>query len=90
MSDGWTNGKGRTLLNFLVHCSQGNMFIKLVDVSTNVKGVALLREVMDGFIQEIGLQHVVQIISSYLCVSHQVANGEAPHSVLDSMCYPLY
>jgi hypothetical protein len=28
MSDGWTDGKGRTLLNFLVHCPKGSMFIK--------------------------------------------------------------
>ena len=33
MSDGWSDKKGRTLLNFLVHCPQGIMFIKSVDAS---------------------------------------------------------
>jgi hypothetical protein len=35
MSDGWTDRKGRTLLNFLVHFSRGTMFIKSVDASTH-------------------------------------------------------
>jgi hypothetical protein len=63
MSNGWTNGKGRTLLNFLVHCPRGTMFIKSIDASMHVKDATLLCELMDGFIQEIGLQHVVQIIT---------------------------
>jgi hypothetical protein len=63
MSDGWTDRKGRTLLNFLVHCPRGTMFIKSVDASTHVKDATLLCELMDGFIQEIGLHNVVQIIT---------------------------
>jgi hypothetical protein len=59
MSDDWTDGKGRTLLKFLVHYPKSTMFIKSVDASTHVKYVALLCELLDGFIQEIGAQHVV-------------------------------
>lgn len=40
----------------------GIMFIKFVDASTNVKDVALLCELLDGLIQQIGVQHVVQTI----------------------------
>ena len=36
MYDGWTDGKGRTLINFLVHCPRGTMFIKIVDASASV------------------------------------------------------
>jgi hypothetical protein len=50
MSDGWTDRKGRSLLNFLVHCPRGTMFIKSVDASTHVKDAALLCELMDAFI----------------------------------------
>ena len=91
--DGWTDRKGRTLLNFLVQCPKGTMFIKSVDASTHVKDTTLLCELMDGFIQEIGLQHVVQIIIdnvANICGCWQVANGEAPHIVLDSLCCPLH
>jgi hypothetical protein len=63
MSDGWTDGKGRTLLNFLVHCPKGSMFIKLVDASAHVKDAALLCELLHGFIEEIGAHHVVQIVT---------------------------
>ena len=31
MSDGWTDRKGRTRINSLVHCLECTMFIKLVD-----------------------------------------------------------
>jgi hypothetical protein len=63
MSDGWTNRKGRSLLNFLVHCPRGTMFIKSIDASAHVKDAALLCELMDAFIQEIGVHNVVQIIT---------------------------
>jgi hypothetical protein len=55
MSDGWIDGKGRTLFNFLVHCPKGAMFMKSVDASAHVKDVALLCALLDGFIQEVGL-----------------------------------
>jgi hypothetical protein len=50
ISDGWADGKGRTLLNFLVHFPWGTMLIKFVDALVHVKDVALLCELMDGFI----------------------------------------
>jgi hypothetical protein len=33
MSNGWTKGKGRILLNFFIHCPKGTMFIK--DICVN-------------------------------------------------------
>ena len=36
MSDGWTDQKGRTLLNFLVSCPKGTMFMKSVDASAHI------------------------------------------------------
>jgi len=63
MSDGWTDRKGRTLLNFLVHCPKGSMFIKSVDALAHVKDASLLCELLSGFIEEIGLPNVVQIIT---------------------------
>jgi hypothetical protein len=62
MYDDWIDRKGRSLLNFLVHCPRGTMFIKSLDASTHVKDATLLCELMDVFIQEIFLHNVVQII----------------------------
>eukprot|EP00253_Pinus_taeda_P001725 PITA_01725 len=63
MSDGWTDRKGRTLLNFLEHCPKGTMFIKSLDASEHIKDVATICELLDGFIWEIGVQNVVQVIT---------------------------
>ena len=53
MSDGWIDRKGGTLLNFLVHCPRGTMFIKSVDALAHVKDAAFLCELMNVFILEI-------------------------------------
>lgn len=37
MVDGWTDGKQRTLINFLVYCPKGVMFLKSVTASGIVK-----------------------------------------------------
>jgi hypothetical protein len=63
MSDGWIDRKGMSLLNFLVHCPRGTMFIKSIDASTHMKDATLLCELMDAFIREISLHNVVQIIT---------------------------
>eukprot|EP00253_Pinus_taeda_P032135 PITA_32135 len=63
MSDGWTDRKGRTLLNFLAHCFKGTMFIKLSDASEHIKDAATICELLNGFIREIVVQNVVQVIT---------------------------
>jgi hypothetical protein len=42
MTNGWTNQKMRTLINFLVYCLKGTIFLKSVDVSDVSKTVRLL------------------------------------------------
>ncbi|RVW94039.1 hypothetical protein CK203_034077 [Vitis vinifera] len=37
MDDGWTDNRQRTLINFLVYCPEGILFVKFVDVSFIVK-----------------------------------------------------
>eukprot|EP00253_Pinus_taeda_P008053 PITA_08053 len=63
MSDGWTDGKNRTIINFLVSCSQGTMFLKSIGASDKVKDATLLFELLGNIIQEVGEQHVVQVIT---------------------------
>jgi hypothetical protein len=64
MSYGWTDQKGKTLLNLLVNCPRGTMFVKSVDASTHVKDASLLCDMLDKFIREVGSQHVVQVITN--------------------------
>jgi hypothetical protein len=63
MSNDWTNGKGKSILNFFVNCPKGTMFIKSFDASVYVKDARLLCELLNGFIREIGPQYVVQVIT---------------------------
>ena len=63
MSDGWTDMRGRTLLNFLVHCPRGTMFMRSVDASAHVKDEEPLVEDMVK-----NLPHV-----------SMVCNVESPH-----------
>ena len=64
MSDGWTDQKGRTLINFLVSCPKGTMFIKSVDASHQIKDARTLCDLLDVFILEVGAEHVVQVITN--------------------------
>jgi hypothetical protein len=73
MSNGWTNGKGKSILNFLVKCPKGTMFIKSVDASAYTKDAQFLCELLDGFIREIGPHYVVQVIMDN--AANYVASG---------------
>jgi hypothetical protein len=61
MSDGWSDGKNRTIINFLVSCPQGTMFLRSVDASDRVKDANLLFELLDEVVMEVGVENVVQV-----------------------------
>ena len=63
MLDGWTDQKGRTLINFLVSCPKGTMFMKSIDASAYIKDAKILCDLLDVFILEVGAEHV-QIITN--------------------------
>ena len=63
MSDGWTDQRNRTIINFLVFCPQGTMFLKSVDASDKVKDGHLLFQLLDEVIEDVGVANVVQIIT---------------------------
>jgi hypothetical protein len=63
MSDGWTDGKNRTIINFLVSCPQGTMFLKSVDASDKVKDANLLFHLLDEIVVIVGVENVVQVIT---------------------------
>jgi hypothetical protein len=54
---------GRTILNFLVNCPRGTMFVKFVNASAHVKDALLLCDLLYEFIREVGPQRVVQVIT---------------------------
>jgi hypothetical protein len=49
MSNGWTDGKRGTLLNFMVNCPKGTVSMKSIDALAHVKDAVLLSELLDEF-----------------------------------------
>ena len=47
MADGWTDTKHRSLINFLVYCPRGMVFVKSVDASDIVKSTRNLFNLFD-------------------------------------------
>ncbi|KAF7812484.1 glutamic acid-rich protein-like [Senna tora] len=51
MSDGWSSRTNRSLINFLVNCSAGTMFVKSVDASSYVKTAEKVYKLLDEFVE---------------------------------------
>ena len=62
MSNGWTNQK-QPIMNFLVYCPKGAMFLKSIDTSGLTKDAETLFNIFDSFIREIGVEYIVQLIT---------------------------
>ncbi|XP_028110596.1 uncharacterized protein LOC114309095 [Camellia sinensis] len=63
MSDGWTSQNGRTLINFLVNCPRGTMFVESIDASSYSKDGQKLFELLDKFVDDVGEVNIVLIIT---------------------------
>ncbi|RDY02322.1 hypothetical protein CR513_14231, partial [Mucuna pruriens] len=59
MCDGWTNGKGRSLTNFLINSTSESVFLKSIDTSNDGKKMF---ELLDSIVEEIGEENVVQVV----------------------------
>nr|KYP59947.1 hypothetical protein KK1_015394 [Cajanus cajan] len=64
MCDGWTDGKGRSLTNFLVNSPSGIVFLKSIDISDVIKNGKKIFELLDNIVEEIGEEHVVQVVTN--------------------------
>ncbi|KAF6147568.1 hypothetical protein GIB67_035325 [Kingdonia uniflora] len=61
MTDWWTDGKGRTLINFLVNCPKGTVFLKSIDGSAHIHDAELIYKMLKDVIEEVGEKNVIQI-----------------------------
>ncbi|RDY13309.1 hypothetical protein CR513_01802, partial [Mucuna pruriens] len=64
MCDGWTDGKGRSLTNFLVNSPSGSVFFKSIDNSDVIKNDQKIFELLDNIVEEIGEENVVQVVTN--------------------------
>lgn len=63
MSDGWTDGKQRSITNFLVNSPSGTVFVKSIDTSSFAKDATKLFDMLNKLVEEIGAENVVQVIT---------------------------
>uniref|UniRef100_A0A2N9F9R9 DUF659 domain-containing protein n=1 Tax=Fagus sylvatica TaxID=28930 RepID=A0A2N9F9R9_FAGSY len=61
--DGWIDEKGRHLVNFLVDCPRGIVYLRSSDVTSFIGDVDRLQLLLDGVIEEIGIENVIQVVA---------------------------
>ncbi|XP_040383082.1 uncharacterized protein LOC102714944 [Oryza brachyantha] len=64
MSDGWTDRRGRHLINFLVNSMEGTYFLESVDASSEAHDATMLADLLDKRIEIIGKDKVVQVVTN--------------------------
>jgi len=73
MADGWTDRKRRTLINFLVYCPKGTVFLKSVDATKSSKTADFLFRLFKDVVNFVGPEHVVHFVTDN--ASNMVAAG---------------
>ncbi|XP_019416378.1 PREDICTED: uncharacterized protein LOC109327663 [Lupinus angustifolius] len=63
MTDGWTDKRGMTILNFLVHSPKGIVFLKSIDASHIAKTADRIFKMIYDVVEEIGEDNVVQVVT---------------------------
>ena len=73
MADGWTDTRHRSLINFLVYCPRGMVFVKSIDASDIVKSTINLFKLFDEVVTWVGPKNIVHMVtdnaSNYVSVS---------------------
>lgn len=62
MSDGWTDRKNRTLINFLINCSLGTKFVKSVLLNL-WRPMTRSFDLLNGFGKKIGEKNAIQAVT---------------------------
>lgn len=65
MCDGWTNGINHMhIMNFLVYCSKGTVFLKSIDASSVAsRNTEYYFSLLDKVVEEVGEENVVQVVT---------------------------
>ena len=63
MTDGWSDQRQRTLINFLVYCPTGITFVKSVDASDIVKDARTLCNLFCEVIEWFGPTNIVHVVT---------------------------
>lgn len=70
--DGWIDSSGRNLINILVYCPRGVIYLKSSDISSFVGNADAMQLFLDEVLQDVGAQNVVQIITHSTSASMKI------------------
>ena len=74
MYDGWTDRRHMSLLNFLVNCPKGSMFIESIDASGYSKDGEKMYKLLDEFVERIGEKNVVRVVTNSVAANVLAGN----------------
>ena len=60
--NGWTDQRTRSLMNFIIHCPKGTIFLKSLDASAESHTADFLLKEICKVIDYVGEENVVQVI----------------------------
>lgn len=84
MADGWQDQRNRQLINFLVYCPKGIVFLKSVDVSGFVKDAQTLCNLFMEMVDFAGVDNVVHMVTD------NAANYKAAGNLLNDRYPSIY
>ncbi|KAL5554817.1 hypothetical protein UlMin_042218 [Ulmus minor] len=61
--DGWTDQTGRNLINILVDCPEGPIYLFSYDISSSVGNTETLHLFLETINEEVGVNNVIQIVA---------------------------
>ncbi|CAH1426814.1 unnamed protein product [Lactuca virosa] len=77
MSDFWTDDKQRSLINFLVNCPTGTVFLKSIDASEHIDNAEYIVKKVNEVIAEVGEENVVHIMTRlYVAIDRLVPDED--------------
>ncbi|KAL4300407.1 uncharacterized protein LOC107607456 [Arachis ipaensis] len=80
MVDGWTDRCRHTLINFLIYCPKGTIFLKLVDTSHVSKTADTLFKLLRDVVLFVGPENVIHVVTDN--ATNYVATGRLLESKL--------
>ncbi|KAJ6346377.1 hypothetical protein OIU77_029269 [Salix suchowensis] len=63
LMDEWVDGNDRCLVNFLVDCPDGLVYLRSADITDVAGDTVALQNLLEGVIEEAGQQNVVQVMT---------------------------
>lgn len=61
MSDGWTDRRGRSIINFLLNSAIGTFYLKSIDCTTDTKTGEFIANGLSEVIDQIGSEKIIQV-----------------------------